>query len=425
MSFNLVSIAFLLSAVISVAVAVIAWRNRSVDESSQLTLLMLAVTIYAATSAFEVASVGIPNKAVWMRLEYFGIATIPPLFIAFTIAYTGWRNRWTRYLHMFAWTVSIVTIFMVWTNGWHHLHWQGLSLDAGTGNMLYDRGPWFPVWVGGAYLVIFIGTIRLLRTAFLNRHLFQTQSLLMLFGTLAPWLGNLLYISDANPVPGLDWAPIAFALTGLFLAVAILRYGLLSLLPVARGALVDGMSDGMIVVDIEGRVVDANPAALAMMHYPGKIRIGNDWEEEFPVLAGGFRNPADVAGMTVEIEMPVGEEATIIDAEVSPFFTEQGLTGGHLIVLRDVTRRKLAEKERELLITDLQDALNQVRMLEGLLPVCSNCHSIRNDDGEWERMDVYIEEHSSVEFSHSICPKCAKKLYPNSGLAKKQSPSSE
>ena len=291
--------------------------------------------------------------------------------------------------------------------------------------MLYDRGPWFPVWVGGAYLVIFVGTIRLLRTAFLNRHLFQTQSLLMLFGTLAPWLGNLLYISDANPVPGLDWAPIAFALTGLFLAVAILRYGLLSLLPVARGALVDGMSDGMIVVDIEGRVVDANPAALSMMHYPGKIRIGNDWEEEFPVLAGGFRSPADVAGMTVEIEMPVGKEATIIEAEVSPFFTEQGMTGGHLIVLRDVTRRKLAEKERELLITDLQDALNQVRMLEGLLPVCSNCHSIRNDDGEWERMDVYIEEHSSVEFSHSICPECAKKLYPNSGLAKKQSPSSE
>ncbi len=419
MQITIISIAFLLTATISLAVAVIAWRNRRLNEVPQLAFLLIVISIYAFTSALEVAAQGIDNKAFWMRFEYFGIAPIPPLFLASTIAYTRWQENWVRYLYAFGWILTIVTILMVWTNGWHHLHWQKLSLDAITGNLLYDRGLWFPVWVIGAYLIIFVGTVRMLRTAFLQRHLFQTQSLLILFATLAPWIGNLIYLSEANPVPGLDWAPIAFTLTGLFMAVAITRYGLLSLLPVARTALVEGMSDGMIVVDTEGRVVDANRAALFLLRHHGKVPIGSRLTEEFPILKDDLDDPADRVGTPVEIETDEDDKPRIIEAEVTPFFIGQVMTGGHLVVIRDVTRKKLAERERELLISELQDALKQVSMLEGLLPVCSSCHNIRNDAGEWERMDVYIEEHSLVEFSHSICPACARKLYPDSGLARK------
>jgi len=288
--------------------------------------------------------------------------------------------------------------------------------------MFYDRGPWFPVWAIGANLVILIGTVRLLRTAFLQRHLFQTQSLLILFATLTPWLGNLIYLSGANPVEGLDWAPIAFTVTGLLLAVAILRFGLLSLLPVARIALVDGMSEGMIVVDVEGRVVDTNQSTLTILQHRGKVPIGRLMAEAFPVLAADLSNLAEAVGAPVEFDLQGIDEPRILEADVSPFLIGQDVIGGHLIILRDVTRRKLAERERELLITELQDALNKVSLLEGLLPVCSSCHNIRNDAGEWEEMSAYIEEHSSVEFSHSICPVCAKKLYPDSSLAKKQHP---
>jgi PAS domain S-box-containing protein len=294
-----------------------------------------------------------------------------------------------------------------------------LSLsDAGA--LMYDRGVWFPVWVLGAYGVMMAGTIRLLQTAFQQRHLLQTQSMLILFATLAPWIGNLVYLSPGNPTPGLDWTPLAFTVTGLLLAIAIIRYGLLSLLPVARIALVEGMSDGMIVVDIEGRVVDINQSALAFLGRPGKVPIGRKLTDEFPLLAPDLDLPAETAGTQVEIEVTDKAETRYLEAEVSPFYTGQTAIGGFVIILRDVSARKLADRERELLISNLQEALDQVRMLEGLLPVCASCHDIRNDEGEWERMDVYIEQHSGVEFSHSICPECAKKLYPDSGLARKQ-----
>jgi CheY-like chemotaxis protein len=71
-----------------------------------------------------------------------------------------------------------------------------------------------------------------------------------------------------------------------------------------------------------------------------------------------------------------------------------------------------AAKERERLISDLEKALNEVKRLSGLLPICASCKKIRNKDGSWQQIEVYIHEHSEADFSHSICPACARILYP-------------
>ena len=70
----------------------------------------------------------------------------------------------------------------------------------------------------------------------------------------------------------------------------------------------------------------------------------------------------------------------------------------------------LGEKER--LILDLEAALSKVRTLSGLLPICSSCKNIRDDQGYWTQMEAYISQHSEAEFSHSMCPPCAERLYP-------------
>jgi PAS domain S-box-containing protein len=80
---------------------------------------------------------------------------------------------------------------------------------------------------------------------------------------------------------------------------------------------------------------------------------------------------------------------------------------------QDITERKVVEKEREKFILELREALSQVKMLSGLLPICSSCKKIRNDEGYWEQMEMYIRDHSEAEFSHGICPECVQKLYPD------------
>jgi PAS domain S-box-containing protein len=79
---------------------------------------------------------------------------------------------------------------------------------------------------------------------------------------------------------------------------------------------------------------------------------------------------------------------------------------------RDITERKRFEEERGRLITELQKALANVKALRGLLPICSSCKKIRDDKGYWERIEIYIHEHSEAEFTHGLCPECTKMLYP-------------
>ncbi len=79
----------------------------------------------------------------------------------------------------------------------------------------------------------------------------------------------------------------------------------------------------------------------------------------------------------------------------------------------DISSRKQAELERERLVADLQSALARVRQLSGLLPICASCKRIRDDQGYWNQIEVYISEHSDADFSHGLCPECVAKLYPD------------
>ena len=83
-----------------------------------------------------------------------------------------------------------------------------------------------------------------------------------------------------------------------------------------------------------------------------------------------------------------------------------------MTIFRDITQRKLLEEEREKLIKELKNALDQVKQLSGLLPICASCKKIKDDKGYWRQIESYIRDHSEAEFSHGICPECVKKLYP-------------
>lgn len=78
----------------------------------------------------------------------------------------------------------------------------------------------------------------------------------------------------------------------------------------------------------------------------------------------------------------------------------------------DVTRRKQSELERERLIRELERAAAQIRPLRGLIPICAHCKRIRDDQGCWKQLEVYIRDHSDAEFSHGLCPRCVDQLYP-------------
>ena len=115
--------------------------------------------------------------------------------------------------------------------------------------------------------------------------------------------------------------------------------------------------------------------------------------------------------MTGLADHEVGLEAVNCGAQD---YLVKGQVSGEMLVrsIRYAIERKRIENEKEQVIAELQEALAKVKLLSGFIPICASCKKIRDDTGYWQQVEAYIQKHSNAEFSHSICPECSHKLYP-------------
>ena len=113
-----------------------------------------------------------------------------------------------------------------------------------------------------------------------------------------------------------------------------------------------------------------------------------------------------------EVWVEVRGEPRLLRAHVEPLRDASQAILGVVGVALDLTERVRAEQDRERLIEELQDALDRVKVLSGLIPICTHCKAVRDDKGYWQQVDSFMREHSDVRLSHSICPECAQKIMP-------------
>ncbi|MFC1824754.1 PAS domain-containing protein, partial [Thermodesulfobacteriota bacterium] len=95
-----------------------------------------------------------------------------------------------------------------------------------------------------------------------------------------------------------------------------------------------------------------------------------------------------------------------------PFYGKDNEILGVIESFQDITAKKKLENEKEELIINLNEQLDKVKLLSGLIPICASCKKIRDDKGYWNQIESYIKKHSEADFSHGFCPDCVKKLYP-------------
>lgn len=114
------------------------------------------------------------------------------------------------------------------------------------------------------------------------------------------------------------------------------------------------------------------------------------------------------------------DRITYIHGIYTPLYDQKGSVWGISAFGLDISKRKRVELEKEALIDKLQSALNEVKTLRGILPICASCKKIRDDQGYWNQIESYIREHSEAEFTHGICPECIQKLYPKMNLNEKE-----
>jgi len=253
----------LLAAVISAALVVYTWRRRGTPGAESLALLMAGLCIWTAGYALELSGADLPTKILWAKIEYVGIVTVPVTWLAFALQYTGREGWLTRRNLALLSALPLLTFLFAWTNEAHELVWSstGLNEDGAFPALEVDHGAWFWVHLSYSYLLLLVGTILLISMLTRSPNLYRKQNLALLLAVSVPWVGNGVYVLGISPVPNLDLTPFAFLLSGMAIALSLFRFRLLDIVPVARENVIEGMADGTIVLDLQHRIVDMNPAA--------------------------------------------------------------------------------------------------------------------------------------------------------------------
>lgn len=184
--------------------------------------------------------------------------------------------------------------------------------------------------------------------------------------------------------------------------------------------LIESTSDWIWAIDAKGFYTYASPKIREFLGYEPEEVIGKTPFDLMPVKeAERVRNLFNEIVAAQEPIKAIANEniskdgrKVVFETRGVPIYDTNGQLTGYQGVDRDITDRQAMELQREELIAELQTALAEIKQLQGFLPICAECKKIRDDQGYWQQIENYIEDRSKAKFSHSICPNCALKLYP-------------
>ncbi len=125
-----------------------------------------------------------------------------------------------------------------------------------------------------------------------------------------------------------------------------------------------------------------------------------------------FRAGRSVVDRELEMQRADGRSVWI-SLTIKPILDDEGQIVEYRSMVSDITERKIIEQEKGMLIGELQQALQEIKTMSGLLHICSGCKKIRDEHGAWVALEQYVSGHTEADFTHGICPECTKRLYPN------------
>lgn len=352
-------VSMLLAVAVSLGLAAYALRRRGVPGTTIFLWLNLATAVWVSGHVLALVSTDVGTAVNWAGIEFLGSATVPPLWLAFILNYTGHGRRLQQFWPLLV-VPALITLLLVATNQAHHLIWAQLEADSSRFPVLTATyGPWYWVHTALLFISLLLGTILLGSRLMEARHLYRRQTAAILVAVLAPWVGNALVLLGLTPVPRLDPTPFAFTLSSLALVGALIGFRLFDLVPVARSAVVDSMSDGVLVLDGEDRIVDLNPAAAHIIGVSPATAIGQLAAQALRARPDLLARTRDSGEAHTGLTLPHDGQLHHYDVRIAPLPVGTAQELGRLVVLRDITKQKRAEQHIRDLNTALEERVEQ------------------------------------------------------------------
>jgi hypothetical protein len=378
------------------------WKRRTVPGGAYFSLLMVMLAGWAFADACRSSVSDTGSMLLFLKLLYIGIVTIPPLWILFTLAYTGRRQWLTSAMKALLFVVPAITLAIIATNGNNGLMWSGITPVIGSGgeNLVLTYGPWFMVQATYAYILMFGGIVMLLLEFTRSYAKYRRQMAILLLGAFIPIAGNVVsvyndfYRGGAISVRSIDVSPLVFCVSGILFTWGIFRYRLFDIVPVARETLINNMADGVLVLDSDYRVIDMNPSARKMLG-AGEAVIGQRVEAVISKYPSLVEYCHDSTRESKEVVIDGVNGSRWLDVHISSFSDDREKLYGKVVALWDITGRKLAEEEIRQSNEALQNEIFEREMIEDELrknyeELRGRGQALRESDDRWRRLVEFI-----------------------------------
>ncbi|WP_144922561.1 histidine kinase N-terminal 7TM domain-containing protein [Halorubrum salsamenti] len=364
----------LVAALASFSFAVYAVRNRARKETP-LVRSFVAVTVasgvWSLAYAAQLSAATLEATLLWNRLVWVGIAALAVAWPAFVFAYVGWMSWLRPRRFVLLCLVPAAAVGGVLALGADPLFYTSPSLDGANGYLVTEYLP-TPALIGFmtySYAVNLFTFGVLGYAALVRDGVFRRQAVLLLAAGLAPMTVGVVGVAGFLGPVFVDLTPVTFAATSGLLGWVVFRHRLLDLSPVARDAVFSNLSDGVVVVDADGRVVDLNQPARRL--FPSAA-VGRDVEtafEDVPAVADLASSTGTASGKRSDRGAgpePDGDLRVTLNGDSAPRFLtvaahsiatagigyESGseTAGGTVLLFRDVTERETLQRRYRALI---------------------------------------------------------------------------
>ena len=356
-----------LSSLISLLTALIAWR-RSAPGSHVLSLLLFAMAVWSWGYAVSWLDLSTTATQLGMMGMYVGVVSVPVLYFIFVLRFTH-QEKWLTRTHILLFAaIPVISLFLQWTNQYHHLIYRSIEKVEINNVMMvqYVRGPWYTVNTVYSYLIILSALLALIVGMVRTSPLLRRRYYLLLVASSIPWIASLYSELNFSSTHGLDLAPVSFGISGILFAYSVVRSRIMDLIPVARSRLIENMSDGVLVVDARGRIVDINPAMLNILKGKPSSYMGRNVSEIIDSWAEMKEVIWENQDTRTELRLR-HDPSRYMDLRMTPLYDEHNRLSGRIIVSRDITDRKQVEKDLVLANDHLHTQLIEIGLLQDQL----------------------------------------------------------
>lgn len=367
---------------------------------------MMFISIWAFFYAFQLASVDLQGILFWVKLKYLGISFAPSTWLLFCVKYSGRHNWLTKKFLIFIFTFPLLTYLFVLTNEWHFLYYSLLKL-VNQGPFTFvevQRGPWYFIHTLYFYASLLLGNFLLMSSYKDSEYAFRKHIIFLVISTILPWLVNIAYMLGAKPYGHLDLTPFAFIVSYVVIAIGLVKFNLFDLIPIAKDKLIYAMTDGVLVIDANSKILHINPAMKNIMDPQINNHIG------LPV-AHLFKGQEDLMEMIrkrasgrIEIDSIVSQGQYSVEAV--PLYEQPSKYIGLLLLFKDITE---AKKNQDLLKKQSEELKHHNELKDKLFSIIS--HDLKGPIlGVKEIVDMAKKGMMSEEDIMEILPELSKSV---------------